>query len=262
MCELLLPPRAIRVTGDADGAIHRAALPGQHLHEFALTVAGDAGDAENLAAVNGEIARIDGARAGIIVCRERFHLEHRRARSFHLRARCARHLALAERHPASECVGVELRYKRAVRTIEKAQSRGLTNVSVIHVDARRIEQLFDSASITGLFVNFPDPWAKKHQRKHRLLAPWLLDTAARLLVSGGELAAKTDHAEQFDTFLALLEKDDRFRLQWVTRDLHRSEHAHENIQTEFETLFRHQGLPVYGLRAVLSAGGGHDSAVR
>lgn len=160
-------------------------------------------------------------------------------------------IGLGERFPEADCFGLELRYKRTVRTIEKATQAGVENVYVAHADARRAEELFGRESVSAIYVNFPDPWAKKRQAKHRVLAPWLLDVASRLLRPGGALAVKTDHEDSFDRFLGFLGEAPQFAVEWTTRDLDRSPQRETNISTEFEGLFRSQGLPIFGVRARL-----------
>ena len=56
----------IEIAGDADLAALGLALAGQHLDQLALAVAGDAGDADDLAAADGERDVVDGDRAGIV----------------------------------------------------------------------------------------------------------------------------------------------------------------------------------------------------
>ena len=50
----------IEIAADADLAAFGLALAGQHLDELPLAVAGDAGDADDLAAAHGERYAVDG----------------------------------------------------------------------------------------------------------------------------------------------------------------------------------------------------------
>ncbi|MDD2942174.1 MAG: tRNA (guanosine(46)-N7)-methyltransferase TrmB [bacterium] len=144
--------------------------------------------------------------------------------------------------------GFELRYKRAVRTVEKAQVRGAENVFVLRTRAESAEKFFPNHSIAGIYVNFADPWAKQKQHKHRLMNEQLLNSAHRLLSSDGFLAVKTDHEEYFDYFLERVECDERFVVQEFSRDLHNSDYLSDNVMTEFEKLFTSQGMPVFYVR--------------
>ena len=153
-------------------------------------------------------------------------------------------LQLAKTNPQKNCFGFELRYKRAVRTIEKGERDAIANAFVVRGNARLMAELFPPRSIDGIFVNFPDPWAKPKQWKHRLLSPWLLDVANTVLTEGGCISVKTDHEEMFGTFLDFVEQDSRYRVVTRTEDLARCPREEVHIMTEFETLFRSQGLPI------------------
>lgn len=156
----------------------------------------------------------------------------------------------AKRRPDALFIGVELRYKRSVRMIEKAQQCGLTNLIVARTDARIVTASLGSRSVETMYVNFPDPWEKRKRWKHRLLAPWLLDAAASLLTDGGELRVKTDHRDYFDWFREGVEPHGVFSIADATADLYASPLLEGNVSTEFEKLFCSQGLPIYYLRLV------------
>ena len=53
-------------------------------------------------------------------------------------------LRLAEQNPEMLCVGLEIRFKRAYKTGEKAEKLGLPNVLVVRTDARYIAELFSA----------------------------------------------------------------------------------------------------------------------
>ena len=152
--------------------------------------------------------------------------------------------------PSAVCIGFELRFKRAVRTIEKSQAAGVENTFVINADGREFDRLFPDSSLRKIYVNFPDPWEKKRQRKHRMLDRGLLDRAARALVAGGSLEVKTDHLEYFREFVAIALEDSRYENFGLTEDLYSSEWLVGNIPTEFENLFTAQGIRIcrIGLR--------------
>ena len=157
-------------------------------------------------------------------------------------------IELARRHPEANCFGFELRYKRSVRTIQKAEQAGVHNLFVFRTDGLFAERYFAPGSVSALYVNFPDPWAKQKQLKHRLLGPELLTTAARLLIPNGTFSVKTDHREYFAGFLAAIHASQFFHVAEQSQDLAQSPYMGENIMTEFEALFRSQGLPIYYLK--------------
>lgn len=156
----------------------------------------------------------------------------------------------AAQDPKAAYIGFELRFKRAFRTVEKAERRGVANLFLIRADAVSLPNFFDAGSLAGVYVNFPDPWAKAKWKKNRILNPGFLAEIGELLGHGGFLSYKTDHREYFEETLATLQKMPIFTLAKVTRDLHHSEFLEGNIPTEFENLFLSQGLPIHSLHAI------------
>jgi tRNA (guanine-N7-)-methyltransferase len=152
-------------------------------------------------------------------------------------------LKLAEQNPDTLCVGMEIRFKRAFKTGEKAERLGLSNVLVIRTDARCIGDLFQPEEVDAFFVNYPDPWDKRRWLKNRILNESMLATMHKLLRAEGFLRYKTDHQEYFASTVELLEP-----AFWTQRkhstDLLQSPWSEGNIPTEFEYLFKSQSKPL------------------
>ncbi len=156
----------------------------------------------------------------------------------------------ARRMPDALFVGFELRYKRVFRTAEKAEQLGLNNLLVVQMDASAIPQLFEPASLDGIFVLFPDPWDKRRWRKHRILSPEFLVKAHALLKPEAFLHYKTDHGEYFEATVKVLESLALFTTRRVSRNLHSGAESLNNIESEFEKLFKSKQLPVHLLEIV------------
>ena len=89
-----------------------------------------------------------------------------------------------------------------------------------------------------MYVFFPDPWPKKKHHSHRLFGPLFLNALWKRLEIGGKLEFATDHEEYFHTVEECFAGDARFER---VAPMERGPEA----WTEFETLFRGQGLPIY-----------------
>jgi len=158
-------------------------------------------------------------------------------------------LELAKQNPRTLCVGMEIRFKRAFKTGEKAERLGLSNVLVIRTDARLIAEIFNPGEVAAFLVNYPDPWDKRRWKKNRILNEEMVATMRRLLKDDGFIRYKTDHHEYFHSTSALLQPP-----HWLIRkhstDLLSSEWVEQNIPTEFEYLFKSQDKPLCLLEAV------------
>jgi tRNA (guanine-N7-)-methyltransferase len=159
-------------------------------------------------------------------------------------------LKLAEQNPSILCIGLEIRFKRAFKTGEKAERGGLDNVLVSRMDARYLAHLFNAGEVSGFFVNYPDPWDKRRWKKNRILNEEMLGTMHSLLNDSGFLRYKTDHREYFQSTAETLRSLPGWRIEKYTEDLISSEFMRDNIPTEFEGLFRSQNKPLHLLEAL------------
>ncbi len=144
-------------------------------------------------------------------------------------------------------VGFELRYKRVFRTAQKGEQRGLKNFLIVKGDARFMPKLFAPHSLNGVYVNFPDPWAKARWRKHRLLQTEFLQQVASLLKTGAFFSYRSDHEEYFNKTAALMSNVPQLHVEYLTHDFWKSTHACDPISSEFEKLFKGKGVAVHYL---------------
>lgn len=154
-------------------------------------------------------------------------------------------IELAKRNPDKLCIGFELRYKRAYKTVEKAERVLIDNLYVLRVDYKYLGQLFPKESVDGIYVNFPDPWDKRRWHKNRVISKAFFDVCNDLLTKDGFISYKTDHKQYFESSLKLIDEIDYFKETAKSFDLYESPLAESTIPTEFECLFRSKGLPIY-----------------
>lgn len=142
-------------------------------------------------------------------------------------------------------LGFEIRFKRAVRTIEKAKKLELDNVYIARINALHLQSFVPHKSLNGVYINFPDPWSKEKQKKNRIFTHDFLDSVHKVLKKEAYLAFKTDHKEYFEYVLEVIKERDDYQLFEHSEDLHSSEYVKNNVKTEFEMLFLSQNLPIY-----------------
>jgi tRNA (guanine-N7-)-methyltransferase len=115
-------------------------------------------------------------------------------------------LDLAARAPEVAHVGVEVSRKRVLKLARRLARLPLGNVRLVCAPAElAVRELFAAASVSGVWINFPDPWPKKRHHRRRLIQPPFVAELAERLAPGGELHVATDHvgyAEQIDAVLA------------------------------------------------------------
>lgn len=152
----------------------------------------------------------------------------------------------AEANPEVLIVAVERVPDAMVMAMEKACQMELSNVRFIDMDAALIEDVFEDGEIDRLYINFPDPWPKSHDAKHRLTAPGFLRKYADVLKPGGQIHYKTDNDPLFEW------SEEKFREEgWEISELDRDLHANgpRGIMTDYEAKFYAQGITINRLVA-------------
>ncbi len=117
------------------------------------------------------------------------------------------------------------------------------NLRFIIDNADNLLKIFAKGTVDKIFLNFSDPWSKKGYAKRRLTHRRYLSLYMWLLRDGGTLTFKTDNTGLFDFTLEEI-SDMGLSLEAVTRDLHSSEWAGENVMTEYETAFSAEGIKI------------------
>ena len=128
-----------------------------------------------------------------------------------------------------------------------AELRG--NVRFAVADANGFLAKLGDDSLDAVIANFSDPWpGKGTDRRKRLTSPAFLENYRRVLKPNGMFSFKTDNDELFD-YTAEILPENGFAIRYLTRDLHASDRAADNIVTEYERNFTEQGIPIKMLEA-------------
>lgn len=154
---------------------------------------------------------------------------------------------LASRNPNINFLAIEREKNVAVVAAEHAMREDLKNVRFLLCDADLLPEFIEEGELSQIYINFCDPWHKKRQFKRRLTYRVRLEMFGSLLTDDGELWFKTDNYNLFH--FSTGEFDAAMPPYFVTRDLHNSEFAENNVVTEYEAYFSGLGQPIYSIRA-------------
>ncbi|HDP94890.1 MAG TPA: hypothetical protein ENN40_05970 [Candidatus Aminicenantes bacterium] len=105
--------------------------------------------------------------------------------------------------PDVNFLGVDIRYKRVVKSGRRLERMGITNARIVLCDAGMFLNTLPAGSLAGISVFFPDPWPREKHRKHRFLNREFLHLAASRCRPGALLWFKTDQEEYFNDVMAL-----------------------------------------------------------
>ena len=158
----------------------------------------------------------------------------------------------AKRNPNVNFLAAELCTNVILNAMEHAREENLPNVRFLNIPAEILSCYVPEGSVEKIYLNFSTPLPEHSREKQRLTAPRFLAIYRLLLKEGGEIEQKTDSEPFFDYSLEQFGLNG-FVVKDVTRDLHKSEYAGENIVTEYERNFSSKGFPIYRAVAVKTA---------
>lgn len=152
---------------------------------------------------------------------------------------------LAASDPTGNYIGIEKYSSVLIKAVRKVEAMpDLTNLVFLRMDAEYITQVFGPGEISGIYLNFSDPWPKDRHAGRRLPGERFLERYRLLLVPGGQVSFKTDNQDLFDYALEAA-KQANYEILSCTRDLHHDPVLSQgNIMTEYEVKFSAMGNPI------------------
>jgi len=121
------------------------------------------------------------------------------------------HLAAqAANNPDINFIGCEPFIDGVAKLLINIDEQELDNIRLFDDDARILLDTLPDASISRLFVLFPDPWRKSRHYKRRIINPETLDMFARIMKAGGVLRLATDHVNYAEWMLEHMMADKHF----------------------------------------------------
>ena len=166
-------------------------------------------------------------------------------------------VALAERNPDKNFIGVDIKGARMWRGAKTATERGMTNVGFLRARIEFITSLFAAGEVSELWITFPDPQLKTRRAKKRLTSPIFLEYYAKMLATDGWINLKTDSQHLYNYTQAVISQFD-LPCEVANNDIYGSGYADEvlSVKTAYETVYLQRGLPITYTRFSL---GGKES---
>ena len=154
-------------------------------------------------------------------------------------------VALAERDPSRNYLGIDIKGARMWRGAKTATERGMANVGFLRTRIEFINSLFAEGEVAEIWITFPDPQLKTRRAKKRLTSPLFLEYYARLLQPDGLIHLKTDSKHLYAYTNEVIR---RFGLPCTMSndDIYGSGYADEvlSVKTAYESRFLGMGLPI------------------
>jgi tRNA (guanine-N7-)-methyltransferase len=99
--------------------------------------------------------------------------------------------------------------------LAKIREGNIENIRLYDDDARKLIGQLPDASLSRVFILYPDPWPKARHRKRRLISASFLDALARIMRPGALLRLATDDEDYCAWMLERLLAHPAF--EWTAR---------------------------------------------
>ena len=150
---------------------------------------------------------------------------------------------IAARHPERNFIAIDIFNQGCKQTCRRIEDSGLSNILMMRIEARYLmHQYLGEQSLQAIYINCPDPWPKKRQRKRRLLNPDFLNLALYCLQDRGELNFCTDFIDYGEAAANLLKNDVRLENMQAAPYSH---YLGEYPVSKYMQRFLDLGQPIY-----------------
>ena len=154
-------------------------------------------------------------------------------------------VALAERNPGRNYIGVDIKGARMWRGAKTATDNDMPNVGFVRTRIEFINSFFAEGEVAEIWITFPDPQLKTRRAKKRLTSPLFLERYARMLADDGAVNLKTDSQHLYNYTQAVIAHYG-LPCEVSNNDIYGSGYADEvlSVKTAYEKMFLERGLPI------------------
>ena len=99
---------------------------------------------------------------------------------------------MAEANPQVALIGAEPFVNGIAMLLGKIRKAQVTNLRLHPGDVRDLFEVLPEASLSKVFLNYPDPWPKARHHRRRFVTPEYLTPVARITAAGAEFRVATD----------------------------------------------------------------------
>jgi tRNA (guanine-N7-)-methyltransferase len=117
---------------------------------------------------------------------------------------------IARIHPENDYLAVEVHTPGVGSLLKRIAEHDIGNIRIIQHDAIEVlSDMITPATLSGVYLFFPDPWPKKRHHKRRLIKPEFVSLVADRLRPGGNVHAATDWEDYAREMLEMLSAEPR-----------------------------------------------------
>lgn len=144
-------------------------------------------------------------------------------------------------------IAIEGQANVCLRALEKAEAKKQKNLKVIIGFVNDLKEFFSEGELSGIYLNFCDPWPKARHDKRRLTYHKRIENYREVMNDRGFIEFKTDNEGLFNFTL------DEIKLlgiepKEISGDLANSQFESKNFTTEYEEKFKKLGKKINYLK--------------
>lgn len=83
-------------------------------------------------------------------------------------------IEMAKAHPDINYIAMELQTSVVISILEAQIEEDLPNLMILHGHGGDLDEYFEKAEVSQVYLNFSDPWPKTRHEKRRLTSPKFL----------------------------------------------------------------------------------------
>lgn len=154
--------------------------------------------------------------------------------------------------PDCNFIACEGQMSVVLRALEKAEASGSGNLRVFIDFVNDLEDYFEVGELSGIYLNFSDPWPKARHAKRRLTYRGRLQNYKKVLKPDGFIEFKTDNEGLFAFTLEEIEACgyEMIEMSWDLHGEAQGVHGEKSrcFMTEYEEKFSGQGKNINFVR--------------
>lgn len=161
-------------------------------------------------------------------------------------------LALAKEFPDKKIIGIDIQGERLWSGAKQALEEKIANVFFLRIQIENLLEYFDEASISEIWITFPDPFPRDRQIKKRLTSPRFLEIYKKILNNNSLVHLKTDNLNLFEYSIKTLNAQQGKVLEKI-QNIYQQKNIPDilKIKTDFEKKHLKAGKNIHYLKFTL-----------
>ena len=159
-------------------------------------------------------------------------------------------------NPLKNFIAIEGQETVILRALEKAKASKLVdgdmilNLKFMMSFVDNMNDFFEEKQLSGIYLNFSDPWPKARHAKRRLTYRKRLEDYGWAVKPGGFIEIKTDNDALYEFTLEEIAAVG-YEISEQSRDLHSSGFDSKNTTTEYEEKFKKNGKNINYVKVLI-----------